>query len=162
MKNIIVFICLFLFKNSYSQRVDNIKLSANVVYSDSEYLLVPKLEVSDNNREMYIPKHISYGNEIDLVDCNIYMQRLIGKSYLNIYLAGFHDKMFNDSSNKLMHFTPGSTLLDTINLKGLIPLEIGEYRVMLVLKYFDRGREMTCDSKWHEFSVFIKPRNSIF
>src|SRR5258706_9726300 len=64
----------------------NIALSVEVKCVDSQYVMMPKLKILDQNTQIQIHKRLYYNNESDPTgDCMFYLQKLVGKHYMNIY-----------------------------------------------------------------------------
>ena len=161
--SIVIFFCLeCLFLQAQFQN-KNIALGVQVKCVDSQYVMIPKLKILDNTTQIQIHKRLSYGDESDNnADCIFYLQKLIGKRYVNMYVLAFKDFVTNDDFLILKDFTKNDSLNDTINLQYYIPLEIGEYILSVRLKYYSHGEECTLYSDRIEFNVIFKPKKSIF
>lgn len=160
-----LFLCTFFQQIASAQEIKlnkNILVSAKVQCIDSEYVLIPSLRnLSDTIIQIH--KKLKYGNEVDITaDCRIYLQKLIGKVYVNIYVDAFRQLIPEDDYFEFRNVTKKDTLDDLINLKMYAPLEPGEYRIAINLKYLLNGIKYEADSDWEEFKVAFVPPNSIF
>jgi len=160
-----ILLCTFYQQAGRAQEIKlnkEISVSARVECIDSEYVLIPSLKILSDT-VIQIHKKLKYGNEVDITaDCRIYLQKLIGKVYVNIYVEAFRQLIPDDGYLELKNVTKNDTLYDTINLKMYAPLEPGEYRAAINFKYFLNGVKHEANSDWNEFKVTFSPKNSIF
>ena len=141
----------------------NIALSVEVKCVDSQYVMIPQLKILDQSTQIQIHKKLYYDNESDPVaDCMFYLQKLVGKHYVNMYVVAIRDPMPDDDFFKFRNFTKNDSLNDTINLQDYIPLEIGEYKLSINFNYYSHDKNLELDSDWIEFDVYFKPKGSIF
>lgn len=141
----------------------NIQLSVEVKSLDSQYVMIPKLEILDNNTEVQIHKRLYFNNESNPnADCIFYLQKLVGRAYVNMYLVTFRHPLPDDDFLKFRNYRKNDSLKDTINLQHYIPLEIGEYRLSILFNYYSKGTKHTLATDWITFLVNFKPKRSIF
>ena len=141
----------------------NLKLSVSVKIIDSEYLMIPHLILLSDSQNIKINQPLTYDNEKNTTaDCNIFLQKVIGKSYVNMYVAAFRQPLLLENSAVLKRFKASDSIKDTINLKEYIPLENGEYRVLITLNYYLKGIKYQINSEWYNFNVSFKPKNQLF
>ena len=141
----------------------NVKLSVQVLILDSEYVMIPKLEVIKKGFVIQVRKPRWYSNEANPVaDGRFELREHRGNYAVNLYSVFFDEPMRGWSLKNLMNFTYNSSLADTVNLKNLAPLEVGEYDLFLYFKYYYKGAEYVIQSDRFKFKVLFKPRNSIY
>ena len=142
---------------------EGINLQFEIKSIDSNYFIIPKLTIKQS-KTIQIHKKLFYGREIDrLTDFRVYFQKLINGVYLNVYFdATSEPPSFDNDFLKFRTFTSTDVLKDTINLKNLIPLEPGKYKIMLSLNYRFKGFSSTVFSDYYEFESKFMPKHSIF
>jgi hypothetical protein len=141
----------------------NLQLLVKVKEINSEYLIIPQLKLLYDSQNVQIHKKLTYDNEIDrTADCNFFLQKIIGRSYVNMYMSAYKQPITNDDNFVLKKFKVFDTLKDTINLKEYIPLEKGEYRIFITLNYYLEGIKYQINSDWFNFKVLFKPKNQLF
>jgi hypothetical protein len=141
----------------------NLQLSVKVKIVDSEYLIIPHLKLLRDTQNVQIHKKLTYDNETNpTADCNFFLQKLIGKSYVNMYMSAYKQPIPNNDNFVLKRFKVFDTLKDTINLKEYIPLEKGKYRILITLNYYLDGIKYQINSDWFDFKVTFKPKNPLF
>ena len=160
---ICVFLCGFKIVQAQEIQIDLYKdviASVKVEYIDSEYLMIPRLKPISNNKNIQIHKKLVYGNETNpLADCKFYIQKLVGKFYVNQYVEAFRQLIPNDDYDKFKTIKNDVNLTDSINLSMYLPLEPGEYRIAIEFKYYINGNQREVTSEWFDFMVLIKPRD---
>jgi hypothetical protein len=156
-------ICLYsVAQVKQSTKKDFVKFEAVVSFTDSEYVLIPKLTVSSPREKIQIFKEIYYtpGNFASAGNCHFFVQKIVRGRQLNIYTdfppiaiaypglkPGYRD------------FKYGDILGDTIKLQKFYPLEVGKYRVMLQFSYSFKKNINLIETEWTEFEVLEIPRN---
>jgi hypothetical protein len=132
----------------------DILLSVKVICKDSIYFLVPDIKLLNDAKNISIHKNLTYGNERDITDCKFYLQKIIGDSYINLYEQVFRPPMYDPDYDKFKKVSDG-IIKDTISLSEYVPLEPGEYRIAIELKYFKQKEEHTASSHWFNFTVLL-------
>lgn len=142
---------------------DSIVCDVKVINSDSQYYLIPELiMIPKSGIEM--PKNRFYvtARNDNSADGILIFQKIIGTTYVNLFVDILRHRPYDKDWDVNEIIKSNSTLNDTLNIANFIPLEPGEYRVMLDLKYWEKGKRKSIVSEWKEFRVYYRPKGSIF
>jgi hypothetical protein len=143
-----------------------VSLSAKFVEMDSQFYIIPKLDINKKNLKVRIPKKRIYvdGNFIKKnADAKILLLKQIGNSYAYITLGKLDDYANTLLEKKeYINFQQGDTLKDTILLQNIFPLDEGDYIAIVELSFWDGKKKKSITSPEVYFRILHKPKGSIY
>jgi hypothetical protein len=172
-KWLISLICIILCSQANGQIIYSIKgdpflvsLSAKFVEIDSQFYILPKLDINKKNLKVRVPKKRIYvdGNFIKKnADAKILLLKQIGNSYAYITLGKLDDYANSLLEKKeYINFPQGAALKDTILLQDIFPLDEGNYIAIVELSFWDGKKKKSITSPEVYFKILHKPKDSIY
>lgn len=163
-KTIILISLIVLCEFANSQILNkNMELTVEVKCIDSEYIMIPQLKIFSKGISINLHKKLLFDNEINpIADCVFILQKRLKKSFINIYRSSLKHPMPDNGYFKFRNYKYGDALSDSINLKYYVPLEVGNYNIMIKLNYYIKGVKKTVYSNLYEFQVDFEPKDSIY
>jgi hypothetical protein len=131
-----------------------LKLSAEVKYVDSQYVLIPHLEVLAKDSSIQIHKRLYYDNlNRANTDLSFEVQRSVGCGYETISFDVIGLRDYDENFDLFRDYKYGDSLTDTIYLDYYCALEIGKYHILLSLDFKKNGEDGILNSEWYDFDI---------
>ena len=154
--------------NLYSQNLkkmtDFLDCRANILYEDSDIILIPELKQKNNNYNVKLFKSPIFddGNNKNQANYRFFLQKEIRGFFVNVFVDGLKQLSFNNEAYILVDFNKKKLSNYKVNLKYYYPFEIGSYRIKVQIDYFFKNKKLEVESDWTEFKVTTIPKNSLY
>lgn len=143
----------------------DINFTIELFEKDSQFYLIPKLEIRKRGLKIKIPEKRIYVDGIATVahsTSTIFFEKRISHTYTYITIGNNDDYVQSKKHSKFVDYEFGDILNDTINLQEKYPLEPGEYRASLEITYLNGNNEIVIQSVPFDFKILYIPKNAIF
>lgn len=141
---------------------DFVKLSGEVKIIDSQYILITKLTIL-NNEKIEVEK-LRHFNQSDgsIAKNKLSLQRLVRGTLVNISVSKFSHPIYNEDWDKTLAVDKKHPLTDTINLGHHYPFEKGEYCIIAEIEYTLKTRKHVASSSLIPFVVSFLPKGGVY